>query len=198
MNVPWTFGKECGPCYRWLGFCKCQVDSWVLFRSFISLTVFLVCFLILTRWVRNLYIWLWIFFCFLFHFGHIWNSVTWIHIVISYWLIDSLVLENIPCFEAHFVLFYYKDLKFCVVYLFIYIFTLYIYTHITLYLWICFIVNFFNPISWFLHFTWSVLGHLFNKIISILDFKSNICKLLCLPHAVLCSCFPLFLPTFTL
>ena len=40
-----------------------SMSSWliVLFRSFISLTIFGVCFLVLIRWVRNLYIWLWIF-----------------------------------------------------------------------------------------------------------------------------------------
>lgn len=121
------------------------------------------------------------FFCFLFHFGHIWNSVTWMHIVISYWLIDSLVLENIPCFEAHFVIFYYKDLKFCVVYLFIYIFTLYVYTHTYSY---CiseftFIVNFFLSNLMIPAFYLKCLGHLHLIKLSVyLILNLTFCKLL--------------------
>lgn len=127
------------------------------------------------------------FLCFLFHFGHIFfmyfGTLLLEYIVISYWLIDSLVLENIPCFEAHFVLFYYKDLKFCVVYLYIYL--LYIYTHtLLLYLWIYIYSEFFliqSHDSCILLEVFRVFT--FNKIISILDFKSHILQIaFYLPH----------------
>ena len=116
------------------------------------------------------------------------------------------MVENIPCFEAHFVLFYYKDLKFCVVYLFIYIFTyMYIYTHTYIYIYthsycICeftFIVNYFHiqsPDSCILLEVFRAFT--FNKIISILDFKSHIFQIaFYLPHwySVLVSLFS-FLP----
>lgn len=137
--------KNVDLCYRWLEFfCKCQVDSWVSFRSFISLTVFLVCFLMLTRWVRNLYIWLWIFFLFLISF---WSHLefcylnTYCYILLTNWLFGA---GKYSLFWSPLVLFYYKDLNLCGVSIYIYIYFIYIHTQLLLlYLWIYIYSEFF-------------------------------------------------------